>query len=170
MLKPYVDGSAIRDGLKQVKELDPKMYRQMRSDIRKPSKDLGQKGAAAFPGSDPLSNFWRSKMSQYESAPNVSVSISPGSEKAKNFSKLISIVLKTSSPGYSLAENVDDRRVTTARGHALVRNLEALPKAKKLKRGRFAFATIMEDRKELIEAITRSIEDWTQKASKEFEK
>lgn len=166
MLKPYIEGANFRQMVADLKELDPKMAARFRKEIRTPSKDLGNQGAAAFPASDPLSNFWMSKMSEYGSRPPVSISLTAGSNRARRFSKLLQIVLKPGTPGYSLAENIDLRRVKTPQGRALFKNLDdRYPR--KYKRGRFAFQTIMAKREELYKTIENAMEKWQNEITRE---
>jgi len=117
VVKMTVDGSAVREAIAQLKEIDPKLYTALRRDMRNELSGLASGIQSAFPAEGELSGLnFRGRTSYLK--PTASVMFTPGVARRGRVSTLIGIRVKVPSAqvGARIAELAGMRGVVQMSG------------------------------------------------------
>lgn len=114
-----VDGSAVRDAIAQLKEIDPKLYTALRRDMRNELSGLASGIESAFPPQGELSGMNGRGRTSY-AKPRAVVMFTPGVARRGRVSTLIGIRLKVpqSQVGARIAELAGMRGVVQMSGES----------------------------------------------------
>jgi hypothetical protein len=119
VVKMTVDGSAVREAIAQLKEIDPKLYTALRRDMRTELSGLASGIESSFPGEGELSGLnFRGRTSYLK--PTASVMFTPGVARRGRVSTLIGIRVKipANQVGAKIAEFAGMRGIVKMSGES----------------------------------------------------
>lgn len=97
VVKVTVDGAAVRKAIAELKEVDPKLFSQLKKDIKGSVDGVASGLVAQFPERGELSGLNFNGRTSYVKPGRASSSFTPGRARAGKVSSLISIKLKMNS-------------------------------------------------------------------------
>ena len=93
VVKATVDGSAVRQAIAELKEIDPKLFTALKKDLRSSMAGAASDVQNAWPNTSPLSGMANGSRTGY-SKPGTSFSFTPGRPRRGGVSSLMAIRIK----------------------------------------------------------------------------
>ncbi len=171
---PKIANDEIRGAIKELKELDDNLVKEMRKDLRTKINPFAKQIAESVPSKAPLSGFGDGDFGHAGdtgwAGVRAAVSFTPGSSRKKG-SHLVSvrIISKTGKRGPYIAEMAGMRsRGYTAQGRAMIRGLNERTPMKK-RGGRYAYAKFRLLRPDIVILATSIVNQLISKVNRRIE-
>lgn len=164
MITPSINAQGLKEAIKELKELEPNVIKDLRTDLRSQLGGMAKQIASSV-ATAPLSGFNNNGATAW-SISRGTVGFTPG----KKGTSLASIRITPAGKkrGVYIAELAGSRSSgVTSQGRALIRNLNAR-KAMKGKGGRFAFDKFRTLRPEAVSIATKIVNDRVTKVNKKL--
>lgn len=158
MITPKVDAQYIKEAIRELKNVDPQLLKDLRKDLRTKISPIAKQIANNVPSEAPLSGFARE--SSYGWSPvRPTISFTPGSSRRRG-NHLVSIRVTPTGKarGLYVAERAGARNGKNNRGRAMIRNLNKVAPMKG-KGGRFAYSKFRLLRPDVVQLAIRIIDD-----------
>lgn len=168
MIIPEVNQNDLRAALRQLKEVDANVVKDLRKDLRAQLGPMAQQVAQSVPVDPPLSGFAGESPTSWTPVRG-SVSFTPGSSrKTGNYLVSLRVTPRGKRRGLYIAELAGSRsNGKTASGKAMVRNLnQRFPMVKR--GGRFAFKKFRSLRPSVVVLATKIVKNTTDKVNKKL--
>jgi hypothetical protein len=158
MITPKVDAQYVREAIRELKQADETLLKQLRKDLRSKISPVAKQIANNVPDEPPLSGFGRETSFGW-SPVRPTVSFTPGNSRRRG-NHLVSIRITPTGKarGLYVAERAGAKNGKNNRGRAMIRNLNRVEKMKG-KGGRFAYAKFRLLRPDVVQLAIGIVND-----------